>query len=249
MTNTEQRQSHPAWAWIKKRRNPILAVFFWLMTILVIRQYMEANQLSFLDVLSQLEGVLVGTWFGPLLYMIVYMLRPLILFPASLLTVLAGNVFGIWPGILYALLGGTASALFPYLIGRWFAADEAEALKTESDLQRFLNSLRRNPFQTVLMMRLIYLPYDAVSLLAGNLRIPFVIFFAATALGNLGGTLSFISVGASIEADLGSGDVTLRPEALLLSAVILVVSLVLSRTLNRSQNRQPIALSQESGHE
>ncbi len=232
------------WQWLRAHRTAVIAVVFWLGLILAVRQSMAANDLTFAQLTAQLQTLLSSTWFGPLLYIVVYLVRPLILFPASLLTILGGSVFGLWPGFLYVLIAGTVSALIPYGIGRWFSSGAASEQADASALQRFIHLLRRNPFQAVLMMRLIYLPYDAVSLVAGSLRIPFIIFIVATGLGNLAGTLSFVGVGAALEGDLAAGQVSLNPVTLLFSGVILVISLTVSQLLNR-RHSQAATLPQE----
>ncbi|MBK8027231.1 MAG: TVP38/TMEM64 family protein [Chloroflexi bacterium] len=246
--NIETRQNafQRLWAWVKRHRTPVIAVAFWLALIVAVQQYMAANNLSFAQFTAQLQTILSGSWYGPVLYLVIYLLRPIILFPASLLTILGGSVFGLWPGFLYVLIAGTLSALIPYGIGRWFSSGAAQEQTSESTIQRFVRMLRQNPFQAVLIMRLIYLPYDAVSLVAGSLRIPFLLFVLATALGNLAGTLSFVGLGASIEGDLAAGQASINPSVLLFSAVILVVSLAISRLLSRRQQRGPNLAQQES---
>jgi uncharacterized membrane protein YdjX (TVP38/TMEM64 family) len=196
---------------------------------------MTSNSLTFADLTRQLQTLLMGTWYGPLLYILVYLLRPLIVFPASLLTILGGSIFGLGWGFVVVLIAGTLSAALPYVVGRWFSRGGESQTKTHPRIQSFLDLLRRTPFQAVLIMRLIYLPYDAVSLLVGSLRIGFLPFIAATALGNTAGTLSFVGIGASIEGDLASGDLSLNPTILLFSGLILILSIVLSRMLKRRE--------------
>jgi uncharacterized membrane protein YdjX (TVP38/TMEM64 family) len=235
ITQTEQRPQQRLWQWIKAHRTALVAVLFWLALLLVMRQYMAANQLSFAQLAAQLQTTLSGAWYGPPLYIAVYLVRPVILFPASLLTILGGSVFGLWPGFLYVLIAGTASAILPYGVGRWFSGAQAQEQSQPSTIQHFIRMLQQNPFQAVLIMRLIYLPYDAVSLVAGGLHIPFLSFFIATALGNVAGTLSFVGLGASLEGDLAAGEVSINPAVLLFSGLILVISIVISRLLNRQQ--------------
>ncbi|MEO1287034.1 MAG: VTT domain-containing protein, partial [Chloroflexota bacterium] len=201
------------------------------------------NDIGFGELIRQLSDILTGTWYGPLLYIVVYLLRPLILFPASLLTLLAGNIFGLAYGFVYALIAGTTSSVIPYAVGRWFSnEDEAkeEALDDEkgSRIKQFMGLLRKNPFQAVLTMRLLFLPYDAVSLLAGAFRVGFVPFFLATAIGNIGGTFAYVGAGASIEGDITTGnlsDVSLNPVTIALTVAILVISIVVSRVLSKRQ--------------
>jgi uncharacterized membrane protein YdjX (TVP38/TMEM64 family) len=226
------------WHWIRVHRNAVIAVGFWVGIILITRQVMQANNLTFNDLIEQLRGILTGSWYGPLLYITVYVLRPLILFPAWLLTILGGSVFGLAAGFVYVLIGGTASAGIPYVIGRFFSSGEKNDRAPDSRIGKFIDVLKRHPFQTILLMRLLYLPYDGVSLFAGSLRISVLAFFLATAVGNLGGTLSFVGIGSSIQGDLSTGDITVNPESLVLSVVIFVISMLISFVLNRVSRRQ-----------
>lgn len=234
MTTTLGRlSSHGLTVWIRRHWVKLLVAIGWLILLILLRQYMTSNNLTFADLTRQLQTLLTGTWYGPLLYILVYLLRPLILFPASLLTILGGSIFGLGWGFVVVLIAGTLSAALPYVVGRWFSRGGESQTKIHPRIQGFIDLLRRNPFQAVLIMRLIYLPYDAVSLLVGSLRIGFLPFIAATALGNMAGTLSFVGIGASIEGDLASGDLSLNPAILLFSGLILILSIVLSRMLNR----------------
>lgn len=227
--------------WAKNHITQLMGVAIWAVIIIGTRQYMQVNDLTFAELVNQLAEVLTGTWYGPLLYIVIYLLRPLILFPASLLTILAGSIFGLAFGFLWGLIAGTLSAAIPYAVGRWFSSESPEEAAEDADgnvLKRFIGLMRRNPFQTVLTMRLLYLPYDAVSVIAGNLRIPFLTFALATAVGNLGGTLSFVGIGASIEGDITTGQISVNPAVFAFSAIVLVSSLALSRYLNKRQAAQ-----------
>jgi uncharacterized membrane protein YdjX (TVP38/TMEM64 family) len=227
--------------WIKRYRTQLIAVCIWVVLLLCVQQYMRVNDLTFASLSNQLSTLLRETGFGPLIYIGIYLLRPLILFPASLLTILGGSVFGLWPGFLIVLVAGTVSSITPYAVGRWFSAtQQTPASSSNGTVQRFADLLKRTPFQTTLTMRLLYLPYDLVSILAGSLRIPLVTFLAATGLGNIAGTLSYVGIGASIQGDLSSGTLSLDPATILISIIILIVSLVVSRMLRRAQQRNPV---------
>ena len=237
---TETTSGNHAIAWINKHRTQLVAVTFWLVVLITTRQYMQANDLTFRELTNQLAEVLTGTWYGPLIYIVVYLIRPLILFPASLLAILAGSIYGLALGFVYGLIAGTLSAAVPYFAGRWFAGEEQATEQVQEDgdsnlFGRFITLMRRNPFQAILMMRLLYMPYDAVSLLAGGLRIGFVPFATATLIGNLGGTFSFVGFGASLQGDITTGDISINPWILALSISILIASLALSRYLNKRE--------------
>lgn len=226
--------------WTLQHRGKMVILLIWVAGLVGLRMYMDANALTFGDITSQLESHLSDYWYGPLLYFLIYLLRPLTFFPGTLLTILGGSVFGIGWGFVLSLVGGTLSAVVPYAIGRWFSAEYADSQEAKTRLQRFVGMLRQNPFQAVLIMRLIYLPYDAVNVLVGTLRIPFITFIAATVVGNLAGTLSFVSLGASIEGGLASGDFSFEPTMLLVSVLIIVVSLLVSRLLRRLWRKESV---------
>ncbi len=96
----------------------------------------------------------------------------------------------------------------------------------------YTTRLREHSFETIFIMRLIFLPYDLVNYLAGFLRIQWIPFIVATALGALPGTLAFTLFGASIERFDG-GIPALNPWVLAASVALFLVSLALSRIIKR----------------
>jgi uncharacterized membrane protein YdjX (TVP38/TMEM64 family) len=227
--------------WIVRQRGKIAILFVWVGGLVGLRLYMDANALTFDDISAQSQSHLSDYRYGPLLYILIYLLRPLAFFPGTLLTILGGSVFGMGWGFVLSLFGGVVSAVIPYVIGRWFSAEYADSDETKSRLQRFVGMLRQNPFQAVLIMRLIYLPYDAVNVLVGTLRIPFITFIAATLVGNLAGTLSFVSLGASMEGSLAAGDLSLNPTMLLVSVLVILLSLLVSQLLRRPLRKKDVS--------
>lgn len=219
--------------WVRERPKTIGAIIFWLIALVLVRQYMQVNNLTFSELTNQFASLLTDNWYGPLLFIAIYILRPVILFPAALLTLLGGSVFGLFPGVLIVLVGGTLSSIIPYGAGRALSSDESPPTESEGRLHRFIALLRENPFQAVLIMRLLYLPYDAVSVLVGSLRIHFWTFLLATAIGNIGGTLAYVGLGSSIQGDITTGDISFDPNTLIFSVVVLILGLGLSRIIDQ----------------
>lgn len=223
--------------WLKGHKAQVAVAIFWGIAVLSIREYMVVNDLRVQDLVRQLSDLLLNAWYGPLIYLLAYLLRPLLLFPASALAVLAGNVYGLGLGFLYGLIAGTLSVLIPYLVGRWFAKGTVEERPEteEAGLYRFIGMMQRNTFQSILLMRLLYLPYDTVNFAAGMLRLNFAAFLFATALGNVAGTFALVGIGASIEGDISTGDITLDPWVFVISLAVLVVSILVSRFFNKRE--------------
>ncbi|RRR69277.1 MAG: TVP38/TMEM64 family protein [Candidatus Viridilinea halotolerans] len=188
------------------------------------------------DVVYLLRGPL-----GPLFYLIIYSLRPLTFFPAGVLTILGGSLWGTAWGMFFAVLGSNMSASLAYLFGRAFGhgmlPSSAQNGPTARVVKRYTVRLWANAFPTILFMRMIYIPYDIVNYLAGFLRVPFRPFLLATFLGALPGTFSFVLAGAALDIDdILAGNFqasTINPWTLAASVVLLVVGIAVARWLRR----------------
>lgn len=220
------------------RGQKIGAASFWLLLVGGVLAYMLQNDLGVRDLLRQLIA-LMQTPAGPLIYMLAYLVRPLLFFSALVLSLAAGALFGpVW-GIIYTVIASNLSATVAYGMGRLLGADLfARAEGTEGRVAHYAGRMRENSFETTLLMRFLFLPYDLVSYLAGFLRIDYRAFILATILGSLPGTFSIVLAGASIRVEelLEEGArPALDPWTLAASALLFLASLALSRFLKRRE--------------
>ncbi|HMN27922.1 MAG TPA: VTT domain-containing protein [Caldilineaceae bacterium] len=182
--------------------------------------------------------------YAPLLYILLFVLRPLIFFPASLLCIAGGLLFGVAGGIFYTTIGANLSAMTAYLVGRYLGRDLLDNDDSTNLAQRYARRLRANSFDTVLVMRLLLLPYDFVNYLSGFLRIDGKAFFLATLIGTIPATISLVLIGVAGDLEeLAAGKISLNPWALAASVVLLASSLAISRYLRR-QDPQSEAVRQ-----
>lgn len=179
-----------------------------------------------------------GAWWAFAAYLVVAVVRPLVLFPATLVTIAAGMLFGPWWGTLAAVIGANLSALAAYSVARSLRSATAGHADDERTVRAWVGRLRDNTFEAVLLMRLVFLPYDAVNYGCGLLRVERTPFLAATALGTLPGTVAFVLIGVSVER-LDDGVRGVNGTVLLVSVAIVVVSIVAARLLRR---RAPAAV-------
>jgi uncharacterized membrane protein YdjX (TVP38/TMEM64 family) len=141
--------------------------------------------------------------------------------------------------VLYTVIGSNLSATVAYYVGRFFG----QGLLTEGDgensglLQRYADRMRQNSFETILVMRFIFLPYDLVNYLAGILRIDWKAFILASLLGSIPGTIAFVSFGASIDIkELAMGKTPqFNPWVLVFGVVIFIASLAISRYFKKRE--------------
>ncbi len=160
----------------------------------------EAVGLGFVHVVSQ-------TVWGPALYVGAYVARLAFLFSATVLTLAGGFLFGPLRGTLLTVLAANLSAVAAYYIGRrlgaaWISEDGPPGGDRfgAGRLHAWRERMQASPFEAVLVMRLIYLPFDGVSIVAGALRLPLGAFVLATMIGTLPGTVQFVLFGASLES-------------------------------------------------
>lgn len=205
----------------------------WIGAIVGWRWFQSREGLSTIETAQRLVDEIDGVWWGLLAYALAYLLRPLLLFPASIITIAAGLLFGPVVGVLIVVVAANASAMLAYGIGRLLAGDRADAGPAADGEQagliaRWGDRMRTNSFESVFVMRLLFLPYDLVNYASGALRIRWTSFLAATILGTLPGTIAFVLLGASIERlDDGLGGI--NPWTIVASVAIFIVSLVIAR--------------------
>lgn len=236
-TSELQQDAAASRSFLRRHGGKLGALLFWLLLIGGYWGFARVNDLTIGESVRLLAEFLTRSTAGPLIYIALYVIRPLIFFPATLVTVLSGFLFGP-PGILYTVVGSNASALLAFFVGRYFGQDLlASADEGEGLLARYAGRLRRNSFETVLLMRLLFLPYDLVHYVSGFLRIDWRAFILATIIGSVPGTISFVLLGTSFGTldELLRGELQLNPWALGLSVLLIAGSLMLSRFLKRRE--------------
>lgn len=141
----------------------------------------------------------LGLW-GIFLYIVLMALRPLVFFPAVVLTLAGGLAFGPWWGSIYAILGGFLGTCLCFVLARLFGRGWVEKHGGNWQCLRDLDDhAGKFGFQAILLMRLVPLfHYDIVSYGAGLSRMRFKDYALATLLGMMPGTFAFNFLGYSL---------------------------------------------------
>lgn len=228
---------NPKPSFLKQHGQKLIAGMFWAAAIIAYVIYTARSGLGPIETLRQLVTFLSDSAWGPLIFVALYIARPLVLFSAGLLTIASGVLFGpVW-GVIYTVIGANLGASLAYLIGRTLGADTLQQEGEATGIRKYIGRMRENSFETVFIMRLIFLPYDLVNYLAGFLKINYVAFITATILGSLPGTISFALFGAS--SGLSEGAPEFDPRILAASVGIFLASLGISRLVKRREQTKP----------
>ena len=221
--------------WLGRHWQKGVALAAWVVLLGGYTWYAKAHHLGPVPAVRALIRLMQHSMAGPLIYIGVYALRPLLFFSSVLLTLAGGFLFGpVW-GIFYTVIAGNTSAMVAYAVGRYFGTGLLGAEQSGGVIQGYATRMRRNSFETVLIMRFIFLPYDLVSYLAGLLHIDWKAFLLATALGSIPGTIAVVLFGASLEGNFTGGLPKINPWVLATSVTLFVASLGLSRYFRRRE--------------
>jgi uncharacterized membrane protein YdjX (TVP38/TMEM64 family) len=196
---------------------------------------------------------------GVLVYIFVYVAAAVLMFPASLLTLAAGFLYGPLWGTLLVSPTSVLAATLAFLLGRSVARDWIKhRIETNPRFSAIDAAVGENGAKVVFLLRLSPIfPFTLLNYSLGLTRVRLRDFIVASFLGMLPGTFLYVYLGSSVAnlAALASGKATRGGpwEHVLfwggLAATVLVVTLV-TRTARQALNRslqQPPAASQTVG--
>lgn len=139
----------------------------------------------------------LGVW-GPLIYIVLYVLRPLIFFPAGILSAAAGITWGPLWGFVYLQLAANLSSTAEFFLARYFARGLIER-RLKPGIVFLDQKIERRGFITVLLIRLIpNVAWDIQNFSLGLTKVKFRDYFWATLIGIMPGSFAFVFFGASL---------------------------------------------------
>jgi uncharacterized membrane protein YdjX (TVP38/TMEM64 family) len=127
---------------------------------------------------------------------------------ATIVTLTGGFLFGLFPGVLYSVVGATLGAALVFLAARaGFGTDLAARLEARGGVAaRMQVALQQNQWSALLIMRLLpILPFFLVNLIAASVGVRLWPFVATTMLGIIPASLVFTSIGAGLGDVLAAG--------------------------------------------
>ena len=138
-----------------------------------------------------------GIW-APIIYIVFYTLRPLVLFPAGVFSMVGGLAFGPLFGTIYVVIGATISAVVEFFIAR-VSGRGAVAKFMKGKVASIDEAIKKHGFKTVLLVRLIpNVAYDIQNYSLGLTKVRFRDYFIATFLGIIPGSFAFVYLGHSL---------------------------------------------------
>jgi uncharacterized membrane protein YdjX (TVP38/TMEM64 family) len=224
-------------SFIKKHKQKVIPLLLWLVIVGGFWIFAQQSDLSAIEMLQKVVDFLQDNPLGPVIFLVMFLIRPLLLFSNSVLMLLAGFLYGPILGFVLGLSGSTISAMVAFWIGWFFGKGLLPEGEQQSKVEKYAAALQRNGFEAVLIMRLVLLNYDFVSYTAGILHVNWQAFLWATILGSLAGTVAYVLAGASVEGDFTGQLPELDPLLIGVAAVAFVASLALAWFVRRRQQK------------
>jgi uncharacterized membrane protein YdjX (TVP38/TMEM64 family) len=230
----------------------LLAVGVLVVAFAPVRQYLQAFE-------AWVDQGHNRTW-GLVVVALAYTPAAVIFFPASVLTLGAGALFGVGESIIAISLGSTFGAAVAFVLGRTLARRWVEEKFGHSRRFRALDqAVAEQGFRIVLLTRLSpVFPYTVMNYAYSLSRVSFRDYILGSWLGMLPGTVLYVSLGAGAKgfatllADLLSGRGVQDPRQLLFLTVgvlatvaaTVVITRTARRALRRAQVDDPSALAE-----
>ena len=174
-----------------------------------------------------------GAW-GPLLFMLVYVLATVLFLPGSVLTLAGGALFGPVMGTFYNLTGATVGALLAFLISRYLASDWVEK-KTGGRLKQLVSGVESEGWRFVAFVRLVpVFPFNVLNYALGLTKIPIVHYALASYVCMLPGTIAYTWLGyAAKQAVGGDAEPTQLIQTISIAVALVAMVAFLPRFIRR----------------
>jgi uncharacterized membrane protein YdjX (TVP38/TMEM64 family) len=179
----------------------ILVVFALLAGV----KYFHVQELS-KQVLNWIADL--GVW-GPLIFIIIYILACVFLVPGSILSLGAGVLFGVINGAIIVSISAILGATCAFLVGRYLARDwVAKKIAANEKFKAIDEAVAREGWKIVGLTRLSPIfPFNLQNYAYGLTRVSLRDYFFASWIGMMPGTVMFVYLGslAGEIANLGRG--------------------------------------------
>jgi len=218
-----------------------LGVFFIVLIFVIyfftpVKHYFSRENLDVLKGMVQSQGV----W-APLVFIGLYIFASILFLPGSILTLLAGLIFGIWKGTLYVTIGANLGALAAFLIARYFGRGAVEGF-LQGRMGRLDEKIKAGGFTVVLWLRLVPIfPYNLLNYAFGLTNVRLKNYLLGNLLGMFPGIFVYVSLGnAASQFSLTDPEVWKRIEVWGPFVLVILLSFIPKIIKKWRKNAEPL---------
>jgi uncharacterized membrane protein YdjX (TVP38/TMEM64 family) len=165
-------------------------------------EYLQSERSRFIDAYDESPLLVIGIFFA------VYVLLTALSIPgATLITLLAGALFGTIVGTIIVSFASTLGATCAFLISRYLLRDTIQN-KYSSALEKLNKGFEREGLFYLFALRLIpAVPFFVINLVMGITNIKTVHYFFVSQAGMLAGTIVYVFAGTQLATISSLGDI------------------------------------------
>ena len=185
----------------------------------------------------------LGPW-GPVMFILLYILACVLFVPGSVLTLAAGALFGVGWGSIYTSIGATLGATAAFLVGRYVARDwVTKRIEGNARFKAIDEAVGREGWKIVGLTRLSpVFPFSLLNYGYGLTRVSLRDYFFASWIGMMPGTVMYVYLGSLARA----ADDKKTPLEWTLYAVGLLATVIVTILVTRIARQ---ALAKKISHE
>lgn len=215
----------------------ILQLITWVIWFSIIFSYLffkSKYSLGNVDIAKILYDFFTTNMYWPIIYILVYAIRPLVFFPATFLSFMSWAIFWIWWWLFYTIVWENLSANFSYSLWKIFWKRLIPEWSTWV-LSELKSKTINNSFISILLTRLLFFPFDIVNYISGILKVERKWFFFWTLIWTIPWSLVFILAWSSVENvwDFDFSNIHINFNLVILSIILFVLSLILAKFLRK----------------
>jgi uncharacterized membrane protein YdjX (TVP38/TMEM64 family) len=155
---------------------------------------------------------------APLGFLFVHIAASLLFVPRTLLAIVAGLLFGMGRGIVWAAAGSVAGAVAGFLVARYINSGLIDAAR----LGPVVAQVERGGWRAVAVLRLIpVIPHSLANYALGLTRLPLAVHAFGSLLGQLPMTIAYVDLGVAGERLMLGGASWMEPTLIGLAALSL----------------------------
>ena len=220
------------WKWVSILL--VVAILFVMVRYFLDVRTMLTQALNFINTLliQALDFISdLGPW-GPILFVLLYVLATICFLPGFILTVGAGVLFGVIRGSVLVSVSSILGASLAFLIGRYLARDwVSQKIQGNKNFEAIDRSVAKEGWKIVGLTRLSPIfPFNLLNYAFGLTQVSLKAYFLASWVGMMPGTIMYVYIG-SVAGDLavlGAGERTQTPAEWTLKVVGLVATAILT---------------------
>jgi len=174
--------------------------------------------------------------YGPLIFILIYIVITITLLPGTPFTIASGVLFGTLQGGFLTVIGATIGATIAFLISRFFGEDFVERILKNrfKKVYELDEKIEKRAFLVMLFLRLIPIfPFNGLNFAMGLTKIKLKQYFFGTLIGIIPGTMILANIGGA-SADISSSEFILSIVLFIMLMLLLPVYKYVQKKLQKT---------------